>query len=84
MKEDEIGCWLPVFSHPNPNDYEYSHLVLSQIENYKYTWFVGKDFFEKYFLVLDERPHTEDKRPTNYVGFAPCDTNSAHIEIADD
>ena len=84
MKEDDVGCWLPVFSHTNDYDYRAQGLHLSKIWDQIYTWFIGKDFFEKYFMVLDERPHTEDKRPTNYVGFAPCATNDAHIEIAED
>ena len=35
-------------------------------------------------MVLDERPHIDRKMYINHVGFAPCATNEAHVDIRED
>jgi len=52
---------MPVFTHPDPNNYENSTQTMNNLQYEKYTWFVGEIFFKKYFMVIDERPHIESR-----------------------
>ena len=79
------NCWLPMFSHPAPELIAPRQAIkLPKLRRFEYTWFVGKKFFESYFMLMDERPHVEEDAPTNIVGFAPCLENTAHVDLRDD
>jgi len=83
VEGDQGSCWLPVWSHPDPNP-EGASVTYDVLENEHYTWFVGSMFFEHYFTVFDERPVVEGLEEHNYVGFAACAANANDILLADD
>ena len=78
------SCWMPVFSHPNPNTVEDSTQALRILQREKYTWIVGTSFFDNYFTIFDERPVVEHLGYQNVVGFSPCASNIDHIDITQD
>jgi len=80
----EGHCWIPVFGLPEPNGRnEADALKLNELEEEKYTWFLGTYFFKKYFTVFDNEPAFEGK-DFNYVGIGACQNHTEHIEITDD
>ena len=84
--DDTDQCWMPIFTHPNPNPpgSESSTQALGKLQDQKYTWYIGANFFMHYFTVFDERPVVEDLELRNEVGYAPCAANTAHIDTRDD
>ena len=73
------NCWLPIFNNPVK---ESGFGTLKS--RFEHTWFLGKPFFENYFMLLDERPSINENAGTNYVGLAPCVGNAAHVDLVDD
>ena len=85
IRNRNAKCVLPIFSRLDPNSQvQNEYEKLNQLEKDKYTWILGTVFFNKYLTVFDERPVIEELKPQNYVGFTPCVSNIAHIDITDD
>ena len=56
---------------------------MNDLEEEKYTWFLGTYFFKKYFTVYDNAP-AEGGEAYNYVGIGACQSHKDHVEITDD
>ena len=63
--DDEGECWMPVFTHPYPNEEDQENATddsadaLPLLEKEKYLWMIGGQFFKNYLTVFDERPVIE-------------------------